>query len=488
MGNYQYFYDLLSNIEPSKSTKRYVSNLQKNLRNYLESSEQYKHIHMDTFISGSFAKNIAIRPSIDEDKQDVDIIIVVNYNKDSSPEYILNELKDVLSSQSKYKYNRLQSKSVGIDMANYHVDVVPLVKDDDQFWIGNRKTNEWTLTDPKSHIKWSTTTNKSNESKYTSLVKLFKWWRKNKKNSGNIKLPKGILLEKILADNIGDPKYDIENLLLTTFENIVKAYKENCAVYEIKPVVNDPILQENNLAGNYSLEDFKVFIELIEQDLEKLKTSNFNIDIWKELFGAKSAQSKEEIQEEYTLTVKRQMDDLLNEVVVKSQKLTLDVKEYEQKRKELDDREANLSDRHKKIQDELDELKYDLYIDFVRKAKYSLPKELIKSLGREYWIQKIEILEEINRKKKRNFRGYEHNYLAEIYKALELNKEFYKSICNMVKDNFYLSIFEVKDVIEKTPYRTHLIDCLKSAIKHDDYSVTNESYKEALELLEKNRP
>ncbi|HEY4543462.1 MAG TPA: hypothetical protein VIG40_02360 [Tissierellaceae bacterium] len=81
MGNYQYFYNLLSNIEPSKSIKKYVSSLQSNLREYLKNSEKYKHIHVDTFVSGSFAKNIAIRPSVNEDKQDVDIVVVTNYNK-----------------------------------------------------------------------------------------------------------------------------------------------------------------------------------------------------------------------------------------------------------------------------------------------------------------------------------------------------------------------------------------------------------------------
>lgn len=132
-------------------------------------------------------------------------------------------------------------------------------------------------------------------------------------------------------------------------------------------------------------------------------------------------------------------------------------------------------------------MKYTLYIDFIQEASISLSSKLIKDMGREYWIKKIETLEEINRKKRRSFHGYEHSYLATIYKALELYEKFYDSICGMVKDDFYLSIFEVKDVIEKTPYRTTLIDSLKDAIKYDDYSSTNESFKEALKLLEKDK-
>lgn len=486
MGNYQYFYNLLSNIEPSKSTKKYVSSLQSNLREYLKNSEQYKHIHVDTFVSGSFAKNIAIRPSVNEDKQDVDIVVVTNYNKKNSPEHILTELKDVLSISEKYKNIRLQSKSVGIDMANYHIDIIPLIAEDNHFWIGNRENNKWILTNPKKHIEWSTRINKENENKYKPLVKLLKWWRKSK-NIEQVRLPKGILLEKLIADNIGNSKYDMENLLITTLENIVDNFKDDYIAKKIIPTINDPILQENNLAENYSLEDFTVFIELIQQDLEQIKSADFSVDIWKQIFGKESAKSIEEIQEEYSLTAKSQIDCLLNEVVEKSQELAINIKEYEQKKQGLEKMETDISNRKKNIQSELDDLKYTLYIDFIQEVSKSLSSELIKDTGREYWIKKIETLEEINKKKRRSFRGYEHNYLAAIYKALELHEKFYDSICSMVKDNFYLSIYKVKDVIEKTPYRTTLINSLKAAIKHDDYSSTNESFKEALKLLEKDR-
>ncbi|HAO6206333.1 TPA: nucleotidyltransferase, partial [Listeria monocytogenes] len=79
MGNYKYFSTLLSNIEPSKTTKSYVSSLQTNLREYLKKHDDYKSIHIDTFISGSYAKHTAIRPVSEEKKQDVDIIVITNY-------------------------------------------------------------------------------------------------------------------------------------------------------------------------------------------------------------------------------------------------------------------------------------------------------------------------------------------------------------------------------------------------------------------------
>src|SRR5699024_8640528 len=202
-------------------------------------------------------------------------------------------------------------------------------------WIRNRGNNEWILTNPKKHIEWSTGINKENENKYKPLAKLLKWWRKNK-NVEQVRLPKGILLEKLIADNIGNSKYDMENLLITTFENIVDNFKDDYITKKIIPTIHDHILQENNLAENYSLENITVFIKLIHQDLEKIKSDDFRVGIWKQIFGKDSAKSIEEIQEEYSLTAKSQIDCLLNEVIEKSQELTINIKEYEEKKQDLE--------------------------------------------------------------------------------------------------------------------------------------------------------
>lgn len=284
MGNSTYFKELLLNIEPSKTTKDYVSSLQNNLREYLQSTSEYRFKYLETFLSGSFAKNIATRPSFGEDKQDVDIMVVTNHTTDHSPIFVLKELQDTINILPKYKNNRLQTKSIGVEMANYHIDIIPLITEGNQYWIGNRENNKWELTKPKEHISWSTSINIENNKRYKPLVKTLKWWRKNK-NLKHVKLPKGILLEKIIADNIGDLNYDSENLLVTTMEKIVQKYKYNYINKNTKPIILDPVLLTNNLADKYTFEDFKVFIELIEQDLNSLRTHNFNEATWRKVFS-----------------------------------------------------------------------------------------------------------------------------------------------------------------------------------------------------------
>lgn len=478
MGNSKYFTTLLSDIEPSQSTKSYVSSLQSNLREYLKKHDEYKLKHVDTFISGSYAKQTSIRPTLDEEKQDVDIVVITNYKKNTSPTQILNELKSVLGSNKKYKEVRLQSKSIGIEMANYHIDVVPVIIEDNQFYIGDSNQNNWILTNPKKHISWSTEINLENENKYKPLVKLFKWWGKQKKIE-NLKLPKGILLEKIIADNFGDPKYDIENLLITTMENIVNNYKVEYIDKNVLPSIYDPVLTENNLLERYTIDDFSKFIEIIQHDLTALRNNQFSVETWNQVLGNSPSKSIEELQEEHSLAIKIQMDKILDQVIDKSNQLSKEIKEYENKKIALEKREKN-------IQGKEDELKYNIFIDFLQEAKFSLSATLIKELGREYWLNIIKTLDSINKKRNHTFQGYEQNYLATIYKALELKLEYYNSLCFMVEDNFYLSIYEVKYVIENTPYRTTLINALKSQLIEGDYSDTMESFREALKLLEKN--
>lgn len=63
----------LKNIEPSTTTVSYISSIQTNLRSYLKDHETYKHVHIDTFLSGSYAKHTSIRPVSGDKKRDVDI-------------------------------------------------------------------------------------------------------------------------------------------------------------------------------------------------------------------------------------------------------------------------------------------------------------------------------------------------------------------------------------------------------------------------------
>ena len=110
------FNAFLSNIEPSASTVSYISSIQTNLRSFLKNHKDYKEVHVDTFLSGSYAKHTSIRPAAGDKKRDVDIIVVTSYSADKDSADVLEELRDVLLQKNEYSTATIQRHSVGIEM------------------------------------------------------------------------------------------------------------------------------------------------------------------------------------------------------------------------------------------------------------------------------------------------------------------------------------------------------------------------------------
>ena len=280
------FDKFLSNIEPSSSTVKYISSVQTNLREYLE---KHKSVHKDTFLSGSYAKHTSIRPVLNDKKRDVDIIVVTNYSKEKNSIDVLEELRDILKEKEIYSNAKLQSHSVGIELEGISIDIVPVIEDsfvDQLYYIGDVNEGSWIKTDPKGHKTWSTDVNVKNNNLYKPIVKIFKWWRRVNCPSVT-KYPKGITLEKIIADNLGDSSLSTEDFLISTMQNIIANYKENYTEKGINPVIYDPSnkVPNNNLLDGYKVSDFKSFVDKLSEHADLLNTNGTNNDTWRQILG-----------------------------------------------------------------------------------------------------------------------------------------------------------------------------------------------------------
>lgn len=120
MTNSADFESFLKDINPSKSTIDEASRLHRNLRDHLKASETYGAICKDTYLSGSYAKQTFIRPKKDSDSCDIDVIVETNHSINDSPFCVLLELEDAIRERECYKNVRVQTHSIGIDMANFH--------------------------------------------------------------------------------------------------------------------------------------------------------------------------------------------------------------------------------------------------------------------------------------------------------------------------------------------------------------------------------
>lgn len=283
------FNKFISDIEPSQSTVTYISRVQNTLREYLSTHETYRSVHVDTFLSGSYAKHTSIRPVLHDGKRDVDIIVVTNHTNDDKPSDVLNELHTVLLENADYETAVIDGQAVTIEMSGINIDVVPVIVDEDDdalYYIGDVNTEEWIKTDPKGHKAWATSVNKDNCDAFKPLVKIIKWWRR-KNCPDDTNYPKGITLEKIIADNLGDATLSTENLLISTMQSIIAAYKESYVDVGINPIIQDPSdkIDDNDLLAGYSTGDFKAFVEKLTDHISLLDNEGTDNAVWRKILG-----------------------------------------------------------------------------------------------------------------------------------------------------------------------------------------------------------
>lgn len=285
MANSADFESFLKDINPSKTTISEASRLHNNLRDYLKDSEAYKSIYSDSYLSGSYAKHTFIRPKKDSDSCDIDVVIETTHDTDEAPCDVLTELRDAILERPCYNNVRVQSHSVGIELANFHIDVVPLVKDQEgNLYIGSKDDGTWKRTDPKAHISWSTQVNNDFELNYKPLVKILKWWRRENCPE-SVKFPKGITLEKMIADNLPELGLSIEERVMQTMANLSSVYSADLESHNV-PYVEDPVLAGSDLAASYSLSDFEEFTSKLGEHLELLAEEGTGNSTWKKILGS----------------------------------------------------------------------------------------------------------------------------------------------------------------------------------------------------------
>lgn len=284
MANSADFESFLQDINPSGTIISEVSSLHRNLRDHLESHDTYNRVCRRTYLSGSYAKRTFIRPKRDSDGCDIDVIVETTHTTNDSPLSVLIELKEALSDRSCYQNARVQNHSIGIEMSNFHLDVVPLARDDDGFlFIGSSREGSWSRTDPKGHISWSTEVNQAFEGNYKPLVKIMKWWRREHCPQW-VKFPKGITLEKMIADNLPETGLSIEECVMQVMANLSDAYSEDIEVHQV-PEIKDPAFDGNNLASKYCYEDFAQFVSKLNEHLTLLAEKGTENSTWKVILG-----------------------------------------------------------------------------------------------------------------------------------------------------------------------------------------------------------
>ncbi len=288
------FNEFLQDIEPSPTTKSQAQQAHQKIRDFLADHGVYGDIHVNTYLSGSYKRDTAIRPRREGDvllRPDVDIIVVINHTLNDSPGDAVDALYNAISDG--YDDIRKQTRSVGVFTATVDMDVVPIIEPDGEgagLFIPDRKLEKWLSTNPPGHTSWTTEVNSKADGRFKPLVKITKWWRRQNPTSG--RHPKGFVLECLVADCMDYAEKHYGELFTKTFETMVAKYQAYVSL-GVVPLIADPSVPGNYVTNGIAAEDFKNFFEVVKEhaalarEALQLDDQDEATKIWRQIFGSR---------------------------------------------------------------------------------------------------------------------------------------------------------------------------------------------------------
>ncbi len=183
-----FLWRVVTEIEPTTTQKEGAKRSHRYLRDLLRTGQMERRI-IDDYLSGSYARDTAIRPL-----DDVDIIFVVNpdfWRSDlqkivgalPTPDKILDSFANAI--RYRYPVSSVfgQRRSVRLQLEHLDIDVVPAVRitenDPRILKIPDSDSSQWILTAPKIHEEKAVAVNRMREGKVKPLIKLLKFWNGN---------------------------------------------------------------------------------------------------------------------------------------------------------------------------------------------------------------------------------------------------------------------------------------------------------------------
>lgn len=291
MTTQQQFLDLLSDIEPSTTTVNDCSSAHNTLRDALKVHNEFSKVHVHTFLSGSYKRNTAVRPTTIggiTQRPDVDIIALTNHTINDNPQIVLDAVHTALKDIG-YTNLTVNRRSVNVKLKKVDMDVVPIISDGyGGYLIPDIHLEEWLVTNPPAHTEWTVEVNKNANGRFKPLVKLFKWWRRE--NLSDLKRPKGFILECLVAKHMNYYESNYEKLFVYLLETIRDSYGIYASL-GIIPHLEDPGVAGNNVFSAVTADEFKTFYEKVKEQAAIARNALNETDddkalaLWRQVLG-----------------------------------------------------------------------------------------------------------------------------------------------------------------------------------------------------------
>jgi len=261
------------------------------LTSFIKDSEVFKDLFIKMEMQGSYAQRTIIKPTHERKEFDADLLLLLNENEEWEAKDYINELYNLFKGNGNYKdIVHRNKRCVIIDYAgDFHIDIVPCVKKDDEYLICNRVDNEFESDKPLDFRDWFLDRHKDSYNYLIKSVRLFKYLR-DIKTSFTVK---SILLNVLLGNEVGSSelRVDFKNAP-TAFYTLFKRLNTFLQNNSTMPIISNPVLPEENLAErNWDEDKYSNFRDRINSYWEKVKDAyeeknkSESIEKWQKVFG-----------------------------------------------------------------------------------------------------------------------------------------------------------------------------------------------------------
>lgn len=233
-------------------------------------------------IQGSFTLNTALTPINDNEVDIDDGLYLMHISTDDRLQWPAPRKihKDIMEALKNHTQNGCEDKTSCVRVIyknDYHIDIpVYILTSDNHAWLGNKKTNEWELSDSKDFKDWFF--KNRNDDQTTRLVRYLKAWRDyNGYDFSSIELTILVVLHHVQAE--GD-FLSLKDTVETIYQNLYW-----------NPSVKKPVSPWEDLWGEKTAEQKQQLVDLFKSLSKDLNSAYASMSehraslILREIFG-----------------------------------------------------------------------------------------------------------------------------------------------------------------------------------------------------------
>ncbi len=290
---FQEFLEKKVNLNPNRVEK--IKEAQRILPSFIAETDSFKDIYLGNTTQGSYRQKTIIKPKGEAPSFDLDLLILLKKKAGWEPKDYLSKLAEEFKGNGRYSDltdTKGKTRCVTIDYeGDFHADIVPAILDNGNYYICNKTTNQFELSDGDGYANWFAGQDRIAVSTLVPAVRLIKYLRDHKGDFDT----KSIILTTIAGLQISatDAAAGLYSNPASTVATILFRMNEYLGRFNTPPSIANPAMPGENFNRHWktdheSFSQFKTAIASYAELAQKAQgaaTTDLALENWKKLFG-----------------------------------------------------------------------------------------------------------------------------------------------------------------------------------------------------------